>query len=145
MPPFGTHLRVNPGVRCQFLRITPLPSVVQQPLQIFFSCAFIRASSAPIVSTYFAGSGFAAGAPEVAAVAGFAAADLSADAAGVVALSKQASRAPASGIVLHFDVSAAAEGDSRQIAASMAKSLISTPSVACNQTTNADEPGRLGN
>jgi hypothetical protein len=34
----------------------------QQPRQIFFSCAFIRTSSALILSTYVAVSGFEAGA-----------------------------------------------------------------------------------
>src|SRR6202035_3013244 len=80
-------------------RIIPLPSAVQQPLHIFFSCAFIRASSTPIVSTYFSVPGFAAAAPAVAA--GFAAADLSADAASA-ALSEQASLALAAGVVLAF-------------------------------------------
>jgi hypothetical protein len=59
-------------------------SLVQQPLQIFFILAFIRASSALIVSTYFALSIFDAGPLFGAGPAGLTAADC---AAGEAALS----------------------------------------------------------
>jgi hypothetical protein len=60
--------------------LAPGASPAQQPRQIFLSRAFINASSALIVSTYFAVSTFEAGARG----GGFAVAD---DAAGAAALS----------------------------------------------------------
>jgi hypothetical protein len=89
----------------------------QQPLQIFFSRAFISASSALIASTYIAGAVFVSGATRE---AGF-------DATGVAPLSKQANLAPGSDIDLHSEVCAIAVWLSAQTATRTAKSLISTP------------------
>jgi hypothetical protein len=68
--------RVRPqaaGYDCLCARVR---APTQQPRQIFFSRAFIRTSSALILSTYVAASGFEAGACGV-AVAAEAAAGLS--------------------------------------------------------------------
>src|SRR6202035_1563388 len=98
-----------PPFKCEEARTQA--SVLQQPRQIFFNCAFIRASSALIVSTYFPGSAF----PGSAVAAGFAdtgAADfatlgLLADGA----LSWQTSLPSTSGIALQSGVWAMAGGD----------------------------------
>ena len=71
------RLRPHVAGSCRTSRFPTEPA--QQPLQIFFSRAFMSASSAPIVSTYLAVSTF-----ETGARCCFAAAD---DAAGGVALS----------------------------------------------------------
>src|SRR6202035_5817330 len=106
--------------------------------QIFFNCAFIRASSALIVSTYFPGSAFpgsafAAGFADTGA-ADFATLGLLADGA----LSWQTSLPSTSGIALQSGVWAMAGGDNAQTATSTAKSLISTSSMTYE--TNHEMP-----
>jgi hypothetical protein len=95
---------------------------------MFFSRAFISLSSAAMVSTYFAGSGFES---ELGDDAGLAAAD---GAAGAAFLSKQASLAAESDIDLHSGVCAVAVWDSAKIAATMTKNLIiNSFTGSCNQ------------
>jgi hypothetical protein len=102
---------------------------------MFFSRAFISLSSAAIVSTYFAVSGFEA---ELGDDAGLAAAE---GVAGAAFLSKQASLAAESDIDLHSGVCAVAVWVSTKIAASMTKNLIINSFIgSCNRAMKQPRP-----
>jgi hypothetical protein len=102
-------------------------AAIQQPRQIFFNCAFIRASSAPIASIYFPLSGFpvSAFAAGLAGAARLAVAGLLAD----MGLSRHGSKPSTSGAAVQSGVWATAGNDKAQTATSTAKSLISTSSM----------------
>jgi hypothetical protein len=94
---------------------------------MFFRRAFMIASSALIVSTYFALSTFEAGARDFAAADGAAGFAAAADAAAGADLSKHANLAADSDIDLHPGVWAIALWDSAPIASSMTKNFIAAP------------------
>jgi hypothetical protein len=88
---FSTAGKADMGEGWQQARDVPKnvagASAAQQPLQILFSRAFISASSAPIVSTYFPPAIFETEALGDTGPAGLAAADFSAGVAGGATLS----------------------------------------------------------